>query len=162
MKIIKYVVCYRNEVNMMERKIGRLLKMISDRKQAEGNVALKKKNLTFIQSQVIRYLYHHGGKATQKDIETYLGVSHPTVVGIVSRMEKNGFLICSTDPVDRRQKNVEMTQAAADVQHQIIAEMKAADEKMLKGLSEEEVQELYRMLEIMYRNISEEAEGRKK
>lgn len=138
----------------MEKKIGRLLKMISDRKKAEGDAALKEKNLTFIQSQVIRYLYHHDGKSTQKDIENYLDVAHPTVVGIITRMEKNGFLVCSTDPVDRRQKNVEMTKAAVEVQHQIIAEMKASDQKMLKGLSDEEVSELYRMLEIMYRNIS--------
>ena len=139
----------------MQKKVGHMFKMISDRMKADGDAALKKKNLTFTQSQVLRYVRFHEGKATQKEIEDYFQVSHPTVVGIVTRMENNGYLHCYTDVKDRRQKICELTEAGFAVGEVIHAEIMEQDRRLMEGLSEEEVTELMRMLEIVYRNLSD-------
>ena len=60
----------------MQKKIGHLFKLISDRMKANGDAKLKEKNLTFTQSQVLRYVRFHEGKATQKEIEEYLSFRH--------------------------------------------------------------------------------------
>lgn len=138
----------------MQKKIGHMFKMISDRMKADGDAALKKKNLTFTQSQVLRYVRFHEGKATQKEIEDYFQVSHPTVVGIVTRMENNGYLHCYTDAKDKRQKICELTETGYAVGEAIHAEIMERDRRLVEGLEEEEVTELMRMLEIVYRNLS--------
>ena len=139
----------------MQKKIGHLFKLISDRMKANGDAKLKEKNLTFTQSQVLRYVRFHEGKATQKEIEEYFKVSHPTVVGIVSRMENNGYLHCYTDAKDRRQKICELTETGYAVGEVIHAEIMERDRRLVEGLKEEEVTELMRMLEIVYRNLSD-------
>ena len=139
----------------MKKKIGHLFKLISDRMKANGDAKLKEKNLTFTQSQVLRYVRFHEGKATQKEIEDYFKVSHPTVVGIVTRMENNGYLHCYTDVKDRRQKICELTEAGYAVCEIIHTEITEGEKLLVEGLSEAEIAELMRMLEIIYYNLSD-------
>ncbi|MGM9940814.1 MAG: MarR family winged helix-turn-helix transcriptional regulator [Bulleidia sp.] len=138
----------------MQKKIGHMFKVISDKMKSDGDTALKEKNLTFVQSQVLRYLRMHEGRATQRELEGYFQVSHPTIVGIVSRMENNGHLYCYADTKDRRQKIVELTEAGHAVEDQIRSDIMARDRHLVEGLSDQEVDELYRMLEIVYSNLS--------
>ena len=94
-------------------------------------------------------------KPTQKEIEEYFKVSHPTVVGIVSRMENNGYLHCYTDVKDRRQKICELTEAGYAVCEIIHTEITEGEKLLVEGLSEAEIAELMRMLEIIYHNLSD-------
>ncbi|UKI15126.1 MAG: hypothetical protein L6V85_04040 [Clostridiales bacterium] len=50
-----------------------------------------------------------GGKSMQKDVETYLEVSHPTVVGLLSGLESRGLVSCVFDSDDKRMKSVYLT-----------------------------------------------------
>ena len=119
----------------MQNPIPRTIKMIADRMKADGDARLKKHNMTFVQAMVLRHLRLHGGTATQKQLEDDFKVSHPTIVGIIARMENNGHVRSYTDCNDRRQNIIER------------------DRKLVDGLSEQEVAELNRMLEIIYRNL---------
>ena len=133
--------------------IGYLIKSINDKIKIHADEDLKSHDLTLTQSRVLIYLVHHGGKATQKEIETFLEVSHPTVVGIVSRMTKNGYLSTSFDPDDRRNKDVELTKKAhetgKDMDH-VIGNM---EKRMLSPLSDDEITQLTEMLEKVYDNL---------
>lgn len=137
----------------MEITPGRMIKIISDRMKANGGASLKEKNITFIQSGIIRHLEKNGGKTTQKEIEDYLHVSHPTVVGIISRMENNGFLTCHTDENDKRQKVVELTESAYALAAQIRQEIEEHENEMVDGFSEEEIELLMSFLERIYKNV---------
>lgn len=139
----------------MERNAGQMIRMISGRMKANGSASLHKKNLTMIQSSIIRYLEMKGGRTTQKDIEDYMNVSHPTIVGIITRMENNGFLKCCMDSKDKRQKIVELTDSARAVSKEIHTEIENAEQNMLRGLSKEEQEELFSLLERVYRNVEE-------
>ena len=66
------------------------------------------------QCRVFLYLSSRGGQGTQKEIETFLGVSHPTVVELVSRMEQNGYIMCWPCK-DGRNKNVKLTPKAENI-----------------------------------------------
>lgn len=137
----------------MEITPGRMIKIISDRMKANGGASLKEKNITFMQSGIIRHLEKNGGKATQKEIEDYLHVSHPTVVGIIGRMENNGFLTCYTDENDKRQKVVELTESACALAAQIRQEIEEHENEMVDGFSKEESEQLMSFLERIYRNV---------
>lgn len=137
----------------MTYDIGVLLKMINDHLKANADASLKGHDLTLSQSRVLNFISSQGNRATQKDIEDYLGVAHPTVVGIISRLEKNGFLSCYFDPDNKRNKIVCATEKAIRLEGILREEMKRTEERLTANLSPKEVNELHRMLEILYSNI---------
>lgn len=138
---------------MQRQPIGYLMKQITDKMKATADADLKKKNLTLSQVRVLEYISGQDGTVTQKSIEDYLGVSHPTVVGIVSRMEKNGHLICYVDKDDKRSKVVKLTEQASHMAHEVRDEIALQEKKLLQGLTEDEIESLSRMLDIIYKNI---------
>ena len=137
----------------MQHAVGFLMKQISDKIKVSVDASLKSKNLTLSQYRVLKYISDSETSVTQKSIENYLNVSHPAVVGIVSRMEKNGYLRCYPDQDDRRNKIVEMTEQAAQISQEMQGEVMLQEEKLLQGLTNEEIESLYRMLYTMYKNV---------
>ena len=89
--------------------IGYFFKLIDNRLKANADAGLSKHGLTFAQSRILRFLAEHGGQATQKEIEDYAHVSHPTVVGIVTRMEQ-GCLSRGLGDVYKRQGDAQIVQ----------------------------------------------------
>ena len=73
---------------MEQFQIGCLLKMITDKIKMRADADLAQQGLTLTQSRVLGYLDRSGGQATQKEIEGFLQVSHPTVAGVIGRMEQ--------------------------------------------------------------------------
>ena len=76
----------------MNHGIGYQFKIINDRIKARADADLKTHDLTLTQTRVLGFLAESGGQATQKEIEADLQVSHPTVVGIISRHRTAKFL----------------------------------------------------------------------
>ena len=104
---------------MEQYPIGCLLKMITDKIKIQADANLAQHDLTLTQSRVLGYLARNGGMATQKEIEGFLQVSHPTVAGVIGRMEQKGFVSCRPDPADKRSKLVCQTARATEIAHQV-------------------------------------------
>ena len=138
----------------METQIGYLIKSISDRIKVHADQDLKSHNLTLSQSRVVMFLSKHGGQATQKELEVFMDVSHPTVVGLVSRMEENGFVTSRMDDEDRRNKIVTLTALALTTGTNMSKVIGDMENKMLSSLSDKQVEDLTGMLETIYRNVS--------
>lgn len=139
--------------NTQEKDIGYLMKNINDRLKMRADADLGRYNLTFAQSRVFGFLNSCGGVASQKDIERHLQVSHPTVVGLVSRLEQRGFVLCRVDAADRRNKIVEQTERARAIAQDMERSIAATEAELLSGLAPAEVEELRRMLTVMYGNL---------
>lgn len=135
---------------MENRHISYLLKIITDKIRTTADAHLKSCGLTLTQSRVLAFLHSRGGEATQKEIEDFLEVAHPTVVGVVSRMEKGGFVSCSYERVS---KIVTLTDKAEIIGEDMAKTISAQDIKLYAGLSEKELSELERMLWVIYRNL---------
>ena len=145
----------RSEKIMNEkRKTGYLIKTVSDILGREANFMLKEQDLTWAQSRLIGFLTRNGGERTQKEIENFLEVSHPTVVGIVSRMEQNGFVTCRTDQMDRRNKIVSLTEKSMDAGRTMWDMLKRQDEIMFSGFTAEERDRLDEYLLRIYDNLN--------
>ncbi|MCD8369830.1 MAG: MarR family transcriptional regulator [Clostridiales bacterium] len=140
---------------MGQLEIGILIKQIHDKMRAYGDAALKQRGLTFSQMRVIQFVSGQGDRTTQKEIEDYLGVSHPTVVGLVTRLERNGFLYCYKDETNRRNKLVCNTRKACDMEREMFEEHQSAEEQLLRGLCEQERKELSRFLTVLNQNLDQ-------
>lgn len=138
---------------MESRGIGYLIKSINDKLKVKADESLKDSGLTFSQSRVLAYLNMHDGQATQKEIEDDLGVSHPTVVGIVSRMEQNGFLTTWFDTKQQRSKMVALTEKAMTVGADMDAAIQLQETELLDGLTQEEADVLERALTSIYQKL---------
>ena len=138
---------------MEEKDIGYLIKNINDKLKVKADADLKHSNLTLAQSRVLAFLDSRGGQATQKEIEVYLEVSHPTVVGIISRMEKNGHLRCWVDETDKRNKIVALTEQARALGEEMEQRISANEKMLLASLAEADIKKLKQMLLIIYNNL---------
>lgn len=139
---------------MDSRHVGYLMKGINDKLKVSADNNLKNHKLTLTQSRVLAFLNSRGSIATQKEIEEFLEVSHPTVVGIVSRMEQNGHVTTWMDPENRRNKMVQLTEQARMIGTDMDSMINAQEEIILKGLTPEQIAELKNMLLVIYKNLS--------
>lgn len=140
----------------MERKndIMHLIKKINFQMRTAMDARLRENDLTFTQMIVLRYISQNGGTAGQKEIQEYLNVSHPTVVGLVKRLESHGFVECRADEQDRRSKLVTLTPSAREFGRSMEEGKKKADEAVLGSFSEEELAEFTRLLNKLYDSIN--------
>lgn len=133
----------------MSDDIPYLIKSVSDKMRASGDAQLRQRGLTFSQLRVLGFLHDCGGSATQKEIERHLGAAHPTVVGLVGRMEKRGFVTHYTDDQDRRNKIVCITEKAELLGDELEKGRQQSFREMTSGLTEQERAELVRLLQIL-------------
>ena len=104
--------------------------------------ALTEMELTASQGPVLGYIAHRKNPPCARDIEEEFHLSHPTVSGLLSRLEKKGFIEYFPDEIDRRCKRLRLLpkgQQCIEIMHRTIAENET---KMVQGFSEEE-QELF-------------------
>lgn len=135
--------------------IGGLIKYISDkiRQKADGN--LKNHNLTLSQVRVMRFLGRKGGTCSQKEIEDFLQVAHPTVVGIVSRLEQSGFVATCVSEKDKRNKMVALTDKGRGMSDDLRRFVEQYEQRMLQGLSDEQQQTLAELLHVIAKNLQQ-------
>lgn len=140
---------------MYRQPVGILLKQITDKIKVSADASLKSRGLTLSQVRMLKFVSDHLDGVTQKAIENHFQVSHPTVVGIITRMEKNGYLECWQDPEDKRNKMVRLTEKARPVAMEMEQEMQKQEKQLLQGLSEEQIDNLYEALYKIFKNVNE-------
>lgn len=138
---------------MPQMDVGYLIKSINDKLQVKADAELREYGLTFAQCRVMAFLENKGGEATQKEIELHLAVAHPTVVGLVSRMEQNGFVTCRTDRRDKRNKLVRLTSKAEEIGLDMEQNVLRNEKRLLAPLSDEESARLKQMLRVIYDHL---------
>lgn len=62
--------------------------------------------LTAAQGHIIAFVAHHGPPPCARDIEQAFQLSHPTVSGLLTRLERKDFIEQRPDPSDRRCKRI--------------------------------------------------------
>lgn len=134
------------------KTIGHLIKREFD------NSATKKHadNLTGTHGWIIGYLYHNKDKNIyQKDLEEKFSIRRATVSGIIKLMEKNGLIEKIGDDTDKRLKKLVLTQKAIDIHNSVMEDLKKIEEKLQKGLSQEEIDNFFLVMEKMKKNMEE-------
>ena len=80
-------------------------------------------------------------------------MSHPTVAGIINRMEQNGCARCRLDPADKRSKIVSQTERAAAVAQDMHATIQTTAQQMLRSLTPEQLAALESALRTIYADL---------
>ncbi len=94
-------------------------------------------------------LFHAGRSEdplTQTELAQRVGVESPTLVGLLDRMEREGWIERRPDPSDRRCKVVCLTERANEIRHQIEETASRLREELLEGLPEEAIDRIIDIL----------------
>lgn len=134
--------------------IGFLLKVIQENADRHANQIFKPVDLTSSQVRVLKFLRERGKeKTSQKEIEEYLQVSHPTVVGIVQRLEHKGFVRTEFDGEDKRKKYVYLTQKENELYEQMRNSHDTMENLLTKDMTAHQIEQLRELLTMVYENV---------
>ena len=115
--------------------------------------ALDEQELTASQGHIMGYLSLQAEPPCPRDIEEAFHLSHPTVSGILSRLEQKGFLQLCPDPNDRRCKRIHVLPKGTqchDTMHRIIREN---EQRMVQDFTPEEKEQFAVLLQRAISNM---------
>ena len=136
--------------------VGFLLKQISNAMGRRANHGLK--DVTISQLRVMIFLAKQPPLTCfQRDVERSFNVSHPTVTGLIKRLEAKGYVQVCPGRQDRRCKELQLTAEGEAMLQQAAAHRAAMERQLCRGLSAEEMAQLRRMLGRLYQNALEGA-----
>ncbi len=141
------VACYVFlEVIPLDRKFGYMLRVLYWCTDQTMTNALESMELTAAQGHIMGYLSHRKEPACARDVEQAFCLSHPTVSGLLSRLEKKGFIHFLPDENDRRIKRIHILpkgRQCSDLMHRTILDN---ERRMVRDFSEEEKIQFYQFL----------------
>ncbi len=93
-------------------------------------------------------------EVNQRDLEKAEQVTHPTMTATIQRLEKKGFVVCTTSLIDRRYKKISCTEKSKNIYQKLAEKDDKVAKKICQGLTEEEMQMLLKITDKMADNIS--------
>lgn len=118
---------------------------------------LRMYDITPEQWTVLRFLGERDG-ITQKELSDLTGKDQPTLTRILTIMDRKGWIDRRANREDRRSFLVWLTGNGLDLLEQLRPLVEASFERMLDGISEEQLQILRQVLQELDRNIENEFE----
>mgnify|MGYP002088576661 CR=1 FL=1 len=116
--------------------------------------ALAEMELTSAQGRIMGYLALSPEPPCAKDIEDRFHLSHPTVSGLLARLEKKEFIEVREDPEDRRRKLVYILPKGQQCNETMYAVIQSGDKKLLEGFTPEEEAQFREYLLRALHNVS--------
>ena len=132
---------------------GHLIRILHWCTDQTMTAALEEMDLTAAQGHIMGYLSRQSQPPCPKDVEEAFHLSHPTVSGLLSRLEQKGFLRLQTDPNDRRCKRIYILpkgKGCLETMHRIIQSNEA---RMVQDFTPEEKEQFVALLQRSITNM---------
>ena len=140
---------------------GRTFRRLDCAMRQSMDQALSSMDLTFSQGHIMGYLALSNQPPCAKDMEDRFHLSHPTISGLLARLEKKEFIALRPDPEDRRRKLVYILPKGQQCNETLHAVIRDGEEKLLTGFSQEEREQFQQYLLRALHNVSPEFEPEK-
>ena len=122
----------------MELRYGHLIRILQTCADQTMTGTLAEMELTAAQGHIMGFIHHSKQPPCAKDIEAAFQLSHPTVSGLLARLEKKGFIELRPDETDRRVKRI-YTQEKGQRLHEMVHEAIGRNEqRLVQDFTEEE------------------------
>ena len=140
------------EIKKLEVKIAK--KLFKEAKHQEI-----KRPPSPLQAKILKYLLAHKEEVIcQKDLESNLSVSKATISEVLLTMEKNKIIQRVSIPSDARAKRIILTNTSLERFQELEKNFNGINEKLIRGLSNEELAHFLNILNKMQKNMNEEGE----
>jgi MarR family transcriptional regulator for hemolysin len=147
---------------MLPKLLGRLVGEVSRAWRYEMNRALKPLGLNLSMRLVLLQLQRNPDGLMQADLARSLGIEGPTLVRLLDKLEQKGWIARIASAEDRRRKYTVLTPEAAG-QVRIIEQLSdTLREKMMAGLSIEQLAQCAQAMTRMRNNLQVGRDGKSK
>lgn len=113
---------------------------------------LAQENITYRQWEVLAWL-SFAGEQTQTELSERIGIEAPTLAGVISRMERDGWLERFPCPDDRRKKFLRATPKAEAVWSRMVDCCHAVRQRAIEGIPAEHLDVLKSTCETIRTNL---------
>lgn len=117
------------------------------------NEELQGHGITYRQWEVLAWL-SYAGEMSQAELAERIGIEAPTVVGVIDRMERDGWIQRTASPSDRRKKIIRPTEKVEPLWNQMISCGMRVRARALAGLTPEELASLLGVLARIRSNLT--------
>ena len=119
------------------------------------NAELTPRGITFRHAQVLGFLALEGD-LSQVELSDRMKVEPPTLVGILDRMERDGWITRLECAEDRRKKIIHPTPQAEPIWAQVVDAAMRVRTRAVEGLSAKQVEQLKALLSKLEQNVAVE------
>ena len=142
-----------------KRKIGFQIKSINNLIRRNLDVRFAEAGLDEIcgmQGPMLGYLFDHSGEQDifQRDLERQFNIRRSTATVMLQNLEQKGYIIRESVEQDARLKRIVLTEKAVEANLTIRKQTDAFNEELEAGITEEEKEELFRILDKIIGNLS--------
>ena len=130
--------------------MARVLHLCTDQVMTQ---ALARMDLTSSQGHIMGYLAHRDTPPCSRDIEDHFQLSHPTVSGLLARLEKKGFIQFRPDEVDRRCKRIYILPKGRECIDTMRRTIDEHEQRMVQGFTDEEKAQFAQLLQRAITNM---------
>lgn len=116
------------------------------------NEELQAHGITYRQWEVLAWI-SYAGEMSQTELAERMGIEAPTLVGVLDRMERDGWIQRVPSETDRRKKLIHPTERVEPVWSQMINCGLRVRERAIKGISPEQLESLRAVLRTMCENL---------
>lgn len=138
---------------------GYMARMLHGCASQAMNEALSSMDLTSAQGHLMGFLAHSDQPPCARDLEEAFHLSHPTVSGLLSRLERKEFLEFRPDPGDRRCKRIYILPKGRECLEVMEATIRNNEKRLLRGFSPEEQKQFADYLTRAIQNFGTDPEG---
>jgi MarR family transcriptional regulator for hemolysin len=139
-----------------EESIGAWLTLATQTYHRAVSDELAPHGITYRQSMVLGWLALEGD-LSQTELAAKMMVEPPTLVGILDRMERDGWITRHNCPGDRRKKIIRANPAAEPVWQRIVECALRVRQRAIEGFNDRELAELKRLLFRVQQNLKNQA-----
>ena len=137
----------------MQAHYGHLIRVLHCATDQNMTEAVEKMGLTAAQGRMMTCIDHRGQPTCARDLEKELSLSHPTVSGLLSRLEQKGFVELLPDPCDRRSKQVVISPKGMECHERIHKAIRANENRIVQGFTPEEKAQFLNYLQRAIENV---------
>lgn len=142
---------------MHKRKIGFEIKSTSNRISRQilyFSAINESERLTGMHGWVLGFLYDNRDRDIfQKDLENIIETRKSSITNMLQTMEQNGLIVRQSVDKDARLKKILLTQKGIDLQSRIKYTLNNFEENLKEGISNEEIEVFYKVLEKINKNL---------
>lgn len=102
------------------------------------NEAVAEFGLTASQGRILGYIANQSEAPCAKDLEDFFHLSHPSISGVLKRLEQKGFLEFRCDEEDRRCRRIYLLPKGIECHANIVSQIECIESQITRGFSPEE------------------------
>ena len=119
-----------------EKGVLKVLRYVYNQMERCRNADFDALGITSSQASVMMFLFkNRKHEVTQQSVQAALLLSHPTITGLMKRLEAKGFITRKNSPADFRCKYVKLTKKGCDIERGLKTNMKRMQDRALVGLT---------------------------